>query len=423
MLKTKVALNFPVASLANKWVEIGQLIPLVETQNMLSGEIFDSCLSVAQLPQFQVLKGKIHSKNRCEAAESESNGHEGVQDLAGREVDENDDTLYLAQVKKEQFIAVIEIASQSLDDGDSYEVEKLRGKRIRLYKPDSPDVKEFGLKTDDDDPWVRRIKNQAPSLTKDRIAVSEYLVHWAGWPNEDDTWSLGTNNIPAEFIQEFDLLTDPLRGVPVDQPIENLESLIFAGDLTAEKKRIKARPRKSGSTRRSGGRRSSGSKTKNAKNVPLVADDTNVDALAGDGEDEDLAKAIQASMEEIQTKRLFEEHQKELGVTNNLKSKTVDDENEDMEITMDDDGNSFECDLISGSREHPQAADTDKRILAEAVAPNKTLSVENEDFHPGMREEELGFVNKKRAHFQAYVADEEDEHASMDLSTRDNEVT
>jgi hypothetical protein len=70
-----------------------------------------------------------------------------------------------------------------------------------------------------------------PQLAVNRIVVSEYKVHWAGWPDEDDTWDIGTGNIAKGFIDEYHALTDLLRDLPADQPLANPKDMVFKDDL------------------------------------------------------------------------------------------------------------------------------------------------------------------------------------------------
>ena len=87
-----------------------------------------------------------------------------------------------------------------------------------------------------------------PQLAVNRIVVSEYKVHWAGWPNEDDTWDIGTGNIARGFIDEYHALTDLLRDIPVDTPLANPRDMVFKDDLPKP-----GRGRSSGASRQSTG--------------------------------------------------------------------------------------------------------------------------------------------------------------------------
>jgi hypothetical protein len=70
-----------------------------------------------------------------------------------------------------------------------------------------------------------------PQLAINRIVVSEYKVHWAGWPDEDDTWDIGTGNIAKGFIDEYHALTDLLRDISIDTKLANPKDMVFKDDL------------------------------------------------------------------------------------------------------------------------------------------------------------------------------------------------
>jgi hypothetical protein len=54
----------------------------------------------------------------------------------------------------------------------------------------------------------------------------EYMTHWAGWPDENDSWSPGPGNIPPQFIRDYNLVCDPYRNDPVEKiPVESLLSI------------------------------------------------------------------------------------------------------------------------------------------------------------------------------------------------------
>jgi hypothetical protein len=68
------------------------------------------------------------------------------------------ETLHLARVKEGTFVAFMGVAPQGLHKNDDYEVDKLRGKRLRIFESNSKDAKEFNLETDHNDKWVQRFK-------------------------------------------------------------------------------------------------------------------------------------------------------------------------------------------------------------------------------------------------------------------------
>lgn len=78
------------------------------------------------------------------------------------------------------------------------------------------------------------------------MVISEYKVHWAGWPDEDDTWSIGKGNIADGFVDEYHRLTDLLRDISIDTQVVNPRDMVFKEDLP-----------KAGKGRQSGGSRQS----------------------------------------------------------------------------------------------------------------------------------------------------------------------
>ena len=84
-------------------------------------------------------------------------------------------------------------------------VEKLRGKRLHRVKNGG------GGGSDLSDSWIKRYISRAPELEAGEYLVAEYLVHWAGWPSEDDSW-VTAQSIPQPFKDEYKNMTDPHRG-------------------------------------------------------------------------------------------------------------------------------------------------------------------------------------------------------------------
>lgn len=112
----------------------------------------------------------------------------------------NSDTRGVCKLGKGVYTQVTYIDPDPPGGGNSFEVEKLRGKRIaRCWK------KDFPHETMSDLILVQFMQTNDIGLdTKREVLVIQYLVHWAGWPSEDDTWELGADNIQQLFIDEFD---------------------------------------------------------------------------------------------------------------------------------------------------------------------------------------------------------------------------
>lgn len=155
MGKTKVKLNFPSGSCASPWVELSRLLPVLDTKNMSFGEIHASNLSVADHEAFKKLQRDLVTRKAQDKDEDTE-----MADAEPLPVTSDDPVIHpllFVEIKRGIFVAVVEVASQGLDDSDRYEVEKLRDKRLRRYDQNSAVVKEFALESDMDDPWVKRL--------------------------------------------------------------------------------------------------------------------------------------------------------------------------------------------------------------------------------------------------------------------------
>lgn len=170
MGKTKVKLSFPNDSCASPWVELGRLLPVLDAKNVYSGEIHASNLTIADYEAFKKLQQDLVTRK----AENEDEDIR-MTDTEPQPVTSDDPVIHpvlFVEIKRGIFVAVTEVASQGLEDSDRYEVEKLRGKRLRLYEKDSAAVKEFNLESEVDDPWVKRlIQVMASFLIKPRSAL------------------------------------------------------------------------------------------------------------------------------------------------------------------------------------------------------------------------------------------------------------
>jgi hypothetical protein len=74
--------------------------------------------------------------------------------------------------------------------------------------------------------------------------VAEYKVHWAGWPDEDDNWSIGPGNIPTQFIDDFNKYSDPFRHDPINKPLSK-KDLVYLHDVLRLKEQDRKRKRSS----------------------------------------------------------------------------------------------------------------------------------------------------------------------------------
>jgi hypothetical protein len=175
MLKTKVRLGFPREAHAVHWVELSRLLPITKLESVQNGKLHASCWGVAELTAFKKLQSEMESRNlelfdpkhRLLPAETleekPRESSEGAVDDADDDTDDDVDEdevelpMHVVEVKNGIFVAIMEADSKAVDDGNSYLVEKLRSKRLRLFKLNSSKVRKHKLKTDEKDPWVKRL--------------------------------------------------------------------------------------------------------------------------------------------------------------------------------------------------------------------------------------------------------------------------
>jgi hypothetical protein len=174
MLKTKVRLGFPREAHAVRWVELNQLLLITKLEKVRNGKLHASCWGVADLTAFKELESEMTSRNLevfdpkhqmliRESPEEQPTNTSGAEDDVDDDVDEDADEdemelpMHIVEIKSDIFVAIMEADPKAVDDGDSYLVEKLRSKRLRLLKLNSPKVRKHKLKTDEEDSWVKRL--------------------------------------------------------------------------------------------------------------------------------------------------------------------------------------------------------------------------------------------------------------------------
>jgi hypothetical protein len=185
MLKTKVQLGFPRDAHAVRLVELSRLLPVTKLEDVRNGKLHASCWGVSELTAFKVLQSEMESRNlkifdtRYQKLPVDNSGdtsthssggmHDDVDEEMDEETDEDETELpmHVVELKSGIFVAIMEADPKAVDDGDSYLVEKLRSKRLRLFRPNAPKVRKHKLKTDEEDPWVKLL------LKVNRIRVKE----------------------------------------------------------------------------------------------------------------------------------------------------------------------------------------------------------------------------------------------------------
>ena len=104
----------------------------------------------------------------------------------------------VCRIQKGAYVKVQYVTAESPKPDGKYEVEKLRGKRIWRYDR----VGDFA-KEKMDDPAIIQYLKRGGFLRAEEVLMVKYLVHWAGWPSEDDTWVQGPGNIPEQFMNAY----------------------------------------------------------------------------------------------------------------------------------------------------------------------------------------------------------------------------
>ena len=100
--------------------------------------------------------------------------------------------LHYAKVADNTYVALL---NNKHEKGDEFKVEKLRGKRLRLISDSYTNQDKYGklAKGCEDDDWVKRLKSECPYICENMLVIPEYLVHWKGWTDEDDSWKFVEN--------------------------------------------------------------------------------------------------------------------------------------------------------------------------------------------------------------------------------------
>lgn len=198
MQEKKVRLSFPEGSKGRPLTKLARLRPVYMIQ--------------ADTPEGMDARGCYYwpkSKGREKIV---------VNDLgSGTDSDEDDDDEEIYQnagvacLQKGFYVRVHYISSQGAVEEENetlFEVEKLRNKKIeRLPREEFPDENM-------DDPVIVEYLQNGGILDESEILVVKYLVHWAGWPSEDDTYERAQDNIPDVFIQAYEARNGPDAVIP-----------------------------------------------------------------------------------------------------------------------------------------------------------------------------------------------------------------
>lgn len=158
MLTTKIRLKFPEGSMADPWVEISRLLPAINPSSVMSGTPIPSSLEVATHRSYLELVDRLHAQplalgsHNLFVEKSSSDPHNSFVKKGSSIA--TDDEMYVAEIRKGKF-AVFIIIDHNGVGSDSYEVAKIRQKRLRLYT--KAEARKIEATQYDDDKWVKRL--------------------------------------------------------------------------------------------------------------------------------------------------------------------------------------------------------------------------------------------------------------------------
>lgn len=148
MLKNnRLRLEFPPGSNAQERVKLAQVRPLIDYNHISAGVVHAISPAVQALDEFEAMNEKLGAPPK-DVPDSLQNMETCTLDY--------DETFGLVKVAKNSYIATAHVAFAGLGD-ETYEVDKIRKKELRLFSPKAKIVKEKGFKTDFTDSWIQRV--------------------------------------------------------------------------------------------------------------------------------------------------------------------------------------------------------------------------------------------------------------------------
>ena len=191
MRQKTVKLHIPKGSLADPWTKLGRLRPVYHVYPEVPDDL--EARDWYYWPKFHNQERRIMN----------------TEDMGAEADDEVLNTRGVCHMQKGFYTKVQYVATGGLESDNTYEVEKLRDKIIeRLPR------KEFPDELMDDPNIVRYLEEEGGVLEKSEVLVVKYLVHWAGWPSEDDTYERAQENIPQSFIDAYEAVAGTYADVP-----------------------------------------------------------------------------------------------------------------------------------------------------------------------------------------------------------------
>ncbi|MCJ1421798.1 hypothetical protein MMC32_008165 [Xylographa parallela] len=197
-----VKLHFPNNSKGKALTKLGRLRPVFEIPHGVPADgDARSCYNSAEI------EGRGRSVLNTLVLDKESDNDKAQADVQG-----------VCRIQKGAYVKVDFVAHEGPGGESLFEVEKLRGKRVdRHPRNEFPDEKM-------DDPMILQYLDGGGVLDKSQVLVVKYLVHWAGWPSEDDTWERAQGNIPQEFVDQYRARMPDLDVVIPDPPNKRRKS-------------------------------------------------------------------------------------------------------------------------------------------------------------------------------------------------------
>jgi len=191
MRQKQVKLNFPKGSVADPWTKLGRLRPVYYVYPEVPDHL--EAREWYYWPKLNQQERKIMN----------------TEQMGGEADDEVLNTRGVCYMQKGFYTKVQYVATGGLGRDNVFEVEKLRDKIIeRSPRKDFPDEPM------DDPNIVRYLEEEGGVLEKFEVLVVKYLVHWAGWPSEDDTYERAHDNIPQSFINEYEAVAGTYAEIP-----------------------------------------------------------------------------------------------------------------------------------------------------------------------------------------------------------------
>lgn len=207
MKETLVKLHFPQDSLGDPWTQLGRLRPVYQI-----GKDVPKDADAEACYYWGKSKGRPKViKNTIDVGESPEDA-ESMADVRG-----------VCRIQKGVFVIVEYVAPESPEGDNIYEVSKLRNKSITRHpREEFPDEIM-------DDPTIVSYIEDGGTVAQSEVLVVKYLVHWAGWPSEDDTYERAQDNIPQSTLDEYKPLAPEAEiEEPPEQPQKRRKSELKA---------------------------------------------------------------------------------------------------------------------------------------------------------------------------------------------------